>query len=104
MASWPSLVCVAPAGVAGPPANGCLARSDPYVVVRLHNNTIAKSNVVDNNLNPVWEPFVVDVAAAGGMYRARAIIMIAIIAVADRDSNPADRRNDIAARGLRVRL
>ena len=40
---------------------------DPYVEFKANGRIIGKSEVINNNLNPSWNPIEVDIAAAGGI-------------------------------------
>jgi Ca2+-dependent lipid-binding protein len=46
--------------------DGLFGKSDPFVVLKRQDKTaFAFSEIVMNNLNPVWKPIEVDVEAAG---------------------------------------
>jgi hypothetical protein len=49
-----------------------ILHQDPYIQIMFDGKVVGKSNIVMDNLNPVWEPFVVSVAAAGGLFHRQA--------------------------------
>jgi hypothetical protein len=47
----------------------CNHHTDPYIhiVTGEGRRVVGKSAVIQNNLNPEWPPFVIDINACGGM-------------------------------------
>lgn len=47
--------------------DGLFGKSDPFVLIKSYGKPIGFSNVVSKNLNPFWDPIVVDPESCGGV-------------------------------------
>jgi len=48
--------------------DGLFGKSDPFVIIKCYGKPIAFSNVVMKNLNPFWDPIILDADACGGEF------------------------------------